>query len=205
MPTSTKRGNRPRPCPYGFRQQGNDNGRFLRTTSTGKSRPAIKKRRSSDAFCTCSARFPQSRLYSLEVGLYHRNACSANTSGFRSVAHFDDFHGSLAEHAFVEDNAIGGTSSHYLHLLNRHVPPSSWRFTRWQGDAQKGVLTRRKQTWHQALQAIPTMTQTLQATQTACIKPYKNQQFSPKPTSNNYPHEAPTNAFYNNHAALLTC
>ena len=134
-------------------------------------------------------------LFFLEGGLYHRNACSANTYGFRSVAHFDDFHGSLAEHAFVEDNAIGGTSSPYLHLLNRHVPPSSWRFTRWQGDAQKGVLTRRKQTWHQALQA----------TQTACIKPYKNQQFSPKPTSNKYPHEAPTTAFYNNHAALLTC
>ena len=67
--------------------------------------------------------FSKSALF-FEGGLYHRNADSANTSGFRTVAHFDDFHGSSAEHTFVENGGIGGTSSHDLTALMCYVPPS---------------------------------------------------------------------------------
>lgn len=74
-----------------------------------------------------SAYFPPwflSRLYLFEGGLYHRNACSANTSSFRTVTHLDDFRGSSAEHTFVENGGIGGTSSHDLTALMCYVPPS---------------------------------------------------------------------------------
>ncbi len=62
-----------------------------------------------------------------------------------------------------------------------------------------GVLTRGKSTWQQALEAMPTMTQT------ACIQPYEHQKLSPNHTSNKYPSEAPTTAFHNIVAIFLAC